>query len=122
MLNELESEGFYKSAENLIKGAALIDSLDFAEAEKKFDEVKFVIKKTFSELDDIDNPYKSMEDLMIAKTQVINIGRKTMARSLAEIFMRYIRKGELLEGVKESLKDYDTTLKQFTEICEKNGI
>ena len=37
-LNELESKGFYKSAENLIKGAALIDGLDFAEAEKKFDE------------------------------------------------------------------------------------
>ena len=45
-----------------------------------------------------------------------------MARSLAEIFMRYIRKGELLESVKERLKDYNTTLKQFTEICEKNGI
>ena len=67
-------------------------------------------------------PFKSMEDLMLAKTQVINIGRKPMARSLAEIFMRYIRKGELLESVKESLKDYNTTLKQFTEICEKNGI
>lgn len=37
-LNELESEGFYKAAEKLIKGAALIDSLDFEEAEKLFDE------------------------------------------------------------------------------------
>ena len=37
-LNELESEGFYKAAENLLKGGALIDSLDFEEAEKLFDE------------------------------------------------------------------------------------
>lgn len=36
--NELGSEGFYKTAENLIKGGALIDSLNFEAAEKLFDE------------------------------------------------------------------------------------
>lgn len=37
-LNELGSEGFYKSAETLTKGSALVDSLDFEGAEKYFDE------------------------------------------------------------------------------------
>ena len=35
-LNELGSEGFYKTAGNLVKGGALIDSLNFEEAEKLF--------------------------------------------------------------------------------------
>lgn len=35
-LNELGSEGFYKTAGNLFKGGALIDSLNFEEAEKLF--------------------------------------------------------------------------------------
>ena len=35
---ELGSEGFYKSAENLLKGNVLIDQFNFEEAEKHFDE------------------------------------------------------------------------------------
>ena len=67
-------------------------------------------------------PFNSIEDSILAKSQLINIGRKQMARSLAEIFMRYIRKGEMLDSVKESLEDYNTTIEKFTEICEKHGI
>ena len=37
-LNELGSEGYYKTVGNLFKGGALIDSLNFEEAEKLFDE------------------------------------------------------------------------------------
>ena len=35
---ELGSEGFYKSAENILKGSAFLDKLNFEEAEKQFDE------------------------------------------------------------------------------------
>ena len=45
-----------------------------------------------------------------------------MDRALAEIFMKYIRKGEMLDSVRESLEDYSTTIEKFTAICEKHGL
>ena len=54
--------------------------------------------------------------------QPIKIGRKKMARPLAETFIKYIRKGEMLEAVEESLKDFNTTIEKFTALCNKHGI
>ena len=67
-------------------------------------------------------PIKPAEDPMPERPQPINIGRKKMDRALAEIFMKYIRKGEMLDSVRESLEDYSTTIEKFTAICEKHGL
>ena len=63
-----------------------------------------------------------IEDSTPEKPQSINIGKKQISRSLAETFMNYIRKGEMLEKVKEYLMIYNTTIEKFIEICKKNGI
>ena len=52
----------------------------------------------------------------------IRIGRKVMPYSLAENFMKYIRKGEFLDSIKGYLQDYNTTIEKFTELCEKHGL
>lgn len=56
------------------------------------------------------------------KPQAINIGKKRIQLGLAETFMKYIRRGEMLDLIRESLKTYNTTVEKFTEICEKNGL
>ena len=67
-------------------------------------------------------PHEPIEDSTTERPQPISIGRKKISRGLAETFMKYIRKGEKLEIVKESLEDYNTTIEKFIEICEQNGI
>ena len=52
----------------------------------------------------------------------INIGKKQISYNLAETFIKYIRKGEMLESIKENLQTYNTTIEKFVEICEKNGL
>lgn len=64
----------------------------------------------------------SVEDLKPPEPQLINIGRKKMPRALAEVFMKYIRRGELLSNIQESLETFNTTIEKFTEICNKHGI
>ena len=56
------------------------------------------------------------------KPQAINIGKKRIQLGLAETFMKYIRRGEMLDLIRESLKTYNTTVEKFKEICEKNGL
>lgn len=56
------------------------------------------------------------------KPRYIKIGRKEMPYILAETFIKYIKKGEFLDAVKTELKDYKTSIEQFTEICAKNGL
>lgn len=65
---------------------------------------------------------KQVEDLMPERPEVIDVGRKKMHISLAETFMKYIRKGELLDSVERSLKEFNTTIEKFTKICEKHGL
>ena len=54
--------------------------------------------------------------------QLIKIGKKQMSRGLAEIFIKYIRQGQMLDNIRENLKYYNTTIEKFTEICAKNGL
>ncbi len=63
-----------------------------------------------------------MESANPNKPQPINVDGKQIPRGLAEIFMKYIRKGEMLDSVKESLQVYDTTIEKFMDACEKNGL
>lgn len=65
---------------------------------------------------------KPIEDELMEKPQPISIGRKKMPRGLAETFIRYIRKGEYLEIVERNLKEYNTTIEKFIELCEKHGL
>ena len=65
---------------------------------------------------------KAKEGFIQNRPQPIKIGKKQMTRGLAEIFMKYIRQGQMLDNIRENLKDYDTTIEKFTEICERNGL
>ena len=56
------------------------------------------------------------------KPQPITVDGKQIPRGLAETFMKYIRKGDMLDSVKESLQVYDTTIEKFMDACEKNGL
>ena len=56
------------------------------------------------------------------KPQPINVDGKQIPRGLVETFMKYIRKGEMFDSIKESLKIYDTTIERFIDVCEKNGL
>ena len=52
----------------------------------------------------------------------IKIGGKKMSHTLAKTFIRYIRKGERLDSIGESLQAYGTTVEKFAKLCEKYGI
>jgi len=73
-----------------------------------------ILKSTFPELVKDEQPP--------SKPKPIKIGKKEMPYSLAENFIRYIRKGEFLDSIRDHLKDYNVTIEKFTELCEKNGL
>ena len=72
-----------------------------------------ILKPTLSELTD---------NLPPTKPKDVNIGGKKIPCSLAETFMRAIRDGRNLDLVEEHLREYNTTVEKFTEICKKQGL
>ena len=58
----------------------------------------------------------------LEKPRYIKIGRKEMSYGLAEIFIKYIRQGKMLDSIKSDLTGYKITIEKFTELCEKNGL
>ena len=57
-----------------------------------------------------------------AKPKLLKLGKKEISYRLAEIFIKYIRKGEFLDSVKEYLRERNTTIEKFTKLCEKHGL
>lgn len=68
------------------------------------------------------NTKSFIEDLIPDKPQSLSIGRKKMPYTLAEVFINAIRKGQTLDLVEEHLRDYNTTIEKFIDICEKQGL
>ena len=93
------------------RGKELVEAVD------SFDDsmtlIGEILKSTFS---------KPVKEEPPEKPKFIKIGRKEMPYGLAETFIKYIRKKEMLDSVKNGLKDYNTTIEKFTIICEKYGI
>ena len=65
---------------------------------------------------------EASENSVLSGPQPIIVGRTYMPRSLAEVFMKYIREGRMLGHIKDNLKDYRVTIEQFVKICDKYGI
>ena len=65
---------------------------------------------------------KPSEKLAEGKPRQINIGKKKLPYNLAKIFIQSIRKGQCLELVEEHLREYNTTIEQFSKLCDKNGL
>jgi len=76
--------------------------------EKKFVDVKFMIKKTFSELDDIDNPFQALDDLIKINENIgvrVNLnGKLPQNKELAKIFFEIIR-----EAVTNAIRHAEST-------------
>ena len=56
------------------------------------------------------------------KRKDLRIGRKKMSYSQAQLYMNAIRKGEHLNLISDGLKDFNTTIQEFCELCQKRGI
>ena len=65
---------------------------------------------------------KPKESSKPERPQPISVGRKKIPHTLAKSCIDYIRKGEMIEKVKDFLDYYGTTIEKFTQICEKNGL
>lgn len=52
----------------------------------------------------------------------LKIGRKTIPHGVAKTYMQAIRRGEYLDHIRNTLKDYNVTIEKFTELCEKHGL
>ncbi len=65
---------------------------------------------------------KPAKDELLEECQVIKIGKKEISYKLAETFIKYIRKEEFLDSIKEYLREYKMSVEKFIEICEKHGL
>ena len=65
---------------------------------------------------------KVEKDEPLEEHQPIKIGKKEMSYRLAETFIKYIRKEEFLDSIKEYLREYNTNIEDFTKVCEKQGL
>lgn len=68
-------------------------------------------------------PVKSNEERPKLKPKKnLRVSGKTIPYSIVNVYIDAIRKGEHLELVKSSLKDYNLTIERFVKLCEKHGI
>lgn len=65
---------------------------------------------------------ESGKDMPPPKKKDLRIGRKKMSYSQAKFYIEALRRGEHLELVNESLKEYDITISEFEKLCDKHGI
>ena len=65
---------------------------------------------------------KTETDESQEKPKLIKAGKKNIPYSLAETFIKYIRKEEFLDSIKESLQEYNITIERFMKLCEKHGL
>ena len=86
------------------------------------DQARTKVDDSMTSIGEILVSVQTAEDFVSTKPQPIKIGKKQMSRGLAEIFLKYIRQGQMLDNIRENLKDYNTTIEKFAAICEKNGL
>ena len=65
---------------------------------------------------------ESNEELPRIKPKNIRVGRQNIPYKVAKVYIQAIRRGEYLEIVKKSLKEYNVTIEKFTKLCEKHGL
>lgn len=56
------------------------------------------------------------------KKRDVKIGKHKVPYGIAAAYMKHIRKGENIEFVNESLREFGVTIKEFTQMCENRGI
>lgn len=62
------------------------------------------------------------EELPRITRKNLRIGGQNIPYRVAKTYIEAIRRGEHLNLIKNSLKDFNTTIEKFTKLCEKHGL
>ena len=62
------------------------------------------------------------EELPRIKPKNLRVGRQNIPYKVAKVYIQAIRRGEHLDLVKNSLRDFNVTIEKFTQLCEKHGL